>query len=376
MKLLILFSYILITISARKLLTENSCETPREEIGVCIPVVECPSIVNILRGRKPLSDATLRFLRQSQCGLEGEMPFVCCTDSVEKDNLTIEASELVPNPPDVSNHPNLRLLDHELCGPMNEAKVYRGKIAGIFDHPWMALLVYLHRGKKKFGCGGTVISKRYILTAAHCVKDLPSGRTLFGVRVGEHDWSTKRDCDVDKNGLEIMCSDDSYQDFLVQSTKFHPDFKLSTLRNDIGLIRLHKNIDFLPINAKPICLPIEQNQKMDYKTLSVTGWGATEFDNLSKQLLRADVQLLPIKICTEALGLNSVIIWYKETCAVGINGGDSASGDSGGPLLSTGRYYNDARVIQHGIISYGMNNYGIYTSVAYYMDWILDNLDK
>ncbi|XP_044582898.1 melanization protease 1-like [Cotesia glomerata] len=220
----------------------------------------------------------------------------------------------------------------------------------------MALLIYLHQGKKKFGYGGTVINKRYILTAVHCIKDLPSGRTLIGVRVGEHDWSTKRDCDVDKDGLEIMCSDDSYQEFLVQSTKFHPDFKLSTLRNDVGLIRLHKNIDFLPINTKPICLPIEQNQKMDYKSLTVTGWGATEFDILSKKLLRVDVQPLPIKKCTEALGPSSTIIWYKEICAIGINREDSVSGDSGGPLLPTGRYYNDARVIQHGVISYGMNN--------------------
>ncbi|XP_074114933.1 serine protease ea-like isoform X1 [Cotesia typhae] len=371
MKLLILFSYILITIHA-----QDTCETPRDEIGVCIPVIKCPSIVNILRGRKPLPDGTLKFLRQSQCGLEGEMPLVCCADSVEKDNLTIETSKLVPSPPDVSNHTNLRLLDHELCGPVNEAKVYGGKIASIFEHPWMALLIYFHRGRKKFGCGGTIISKRYILTAAHCITDLPSGQFLIGARIGEHDWSTKRDCDMDKDGEEILCSDDPYKDFLVQSIKFHPDFKLSTLRNDVGLIRLHKNIDFFPINTKPICLPIEQNQKMDYKTLTVTGWGATEFDILSKKLLRVEVQPLSIEKCTQALGPNSAIIWYKEICAVGINGGDSASGDSGGPLLATDRYRNDARVIQHGIVSYGMNNYGIYTSVLYYMDWILDNLDK
>lgn len=205
---------------------------------------------------------------------------------------------------------------------------------------------------------------------------LIAGRSLIGARVGEHDWSAKLDCDMDKDGEEILCSDDPYQDFLVQSIKFHPDFKLSTLRNDVGLIGLHKNIDFFPLNAKPICLPIEKNQKMDYKTLTVTGWGATEFDILSKKLLRVEVQPLPIEKCTQALGPNSAIIWYKEICAIGINGGDSASGDSGGPLLATGRYRNDPRVIQHGIVSYGMNNYGIYTSVSYYMDWILDNLDK
>lgn len=57
------------------------------------------------------------------------------------------------------------------------------------------------------------------------------------------------------------------------------------------------------------------------------------------------------------------------------------SGDSGGPIQSFGSVNNKPRVILYGVVSIGVKcldndvNYpGIYTNVAYYLDWILDKL--
>lgn len=74
-------------------------------------------------------------------------------------------------------------------------------------------------------------------------------------------------------------------------------------------------------------------------------------------------------------------ITNKQMCAGGKNGKDSCGGDSGGPLMVKMQISTyDIRTFQQGIVSYGPRFCGIqglpgvYTRVAYYMDWILDNL--
>lgn len=77
---------------------------------------------------------------------------------------------------------------------------------------------------------------------------------MIGVRIGDHDTSTKRDCDKDENGQDIECAE-PYQEFGVESVHYHPDYSRTLLHNDIALIRLNSTIDFRPLNVKSICLP-------------------------------------------------------------------------------------------------------------------------
>ena len=47
-----------------------------------------------------------------------------------------------------------------------------GKIAKLGEYPYMALLGYDVGGKITYACGGSLLNKKYVLTAAHCFDQL------------------------------------------------------------------------------------------------------------------------------------------------------------------------------------------------------------
>lgn len=66
------------------------------------------------------------------------------------------------------------LPPQDTCGIQAiEDRVFYGNETTIDEFPWMALLGYRHKygGFLDWSCGGVLISNRYVLTAAHCVKN-------------------------------------------------------------------------------------------------------------------------------------------------------------------------------------------------------------
>lgn len=60
-----------------------------------------------------------------------------------------------------------------------ESKVYGGVAASLGEYPWMARIIHKNQnGHLQSGCGGLLIHKRYVLTAAHCV--ILSEKSSFG----------------------------------------------------------------------------------------------------------------------------------------------------------------------------------------------------
>lgn len=70
------------------------------------------------------------------------------------------------------------------CGIANKQKrIVGGQETEVNQYPWMALLTYSNR----FYCGASLISDRYVMTAAHCVSGFNKDR--IGVTLLEHDRS-------------------------------------------------------------------------------------------------------------------------------------------------------------------------------------------
>ena len=109
-------------------------------------------------------------------------------------------------------------------------------------------------------CGGTIINKRYILTAAHCLY-APGKRRhnkyRCSVLVGEHDRRA-----VDEGGQEIKIA------------RFIENSNYRGHVNDIALLELEEDIKFTE-HVKPACLPKDDSNKYYGKNAIISGWGGT-----------------------------------------------------------------------------------------------------
>lgn len=81
-------------------------------------------------------------------------------------------------------HPNRKALaDSAACGkvPSAQNRIVGGQAADIGQYPWLANLGYALASEPnnvQFKCGGALVGDRYVITAAHCVTNLPGGFEL------------------------------------------------------------------------------------------------------------------------------------------------------------------------------------------------------
>ncbi|XP_018568809.1 serine protease 7-like [Anoplophora glabripennis] len=374
---LVLFS---VTGYAQWLVDDEGCRTPDGGAGNCIKIKECKPIVDFLQAApSPIPEEVRIVLNKYICGYD-ETFKVCCPSKPIRINLQLNDLSLQnpPPPPDVSNHKNFKLLPEE-CGYLDSPnKIRNGKDANLNEFPWMALLSYKTSSGPQFQCGGAIVNDRYILTAAHCITNLMS--PLLGVRVGEHKISSKVDCEVQDDGNEV-CSPLPVQDLAIEEVIVHPGYDKEVISNDIGLLRVSKmNSD--AENVRPVCLPITEdtrNARISYCV--VTGWGFTDTGRNADVLQKVDLPIMNLTSCSEVYkSEKKVKLSYKQICAGGKNKKDSCPGDSGGPMQVAAAVNGEPRYVQQGIVSFGhrfcgTEGYpGVYTRVAYYMDWILDNM--
>lgn len=355
------------------------CTTPTNHPGMCVAIARCRNIYNIVNNPTPPPVGIANYIRRAACTLPNVQRSICC-----------QPAEVVPEPTTVTapvatsdwTHPNLSLLPRD-CGMTVADRLAYGNVTKVFEYPWMAVLRYDYNGVITDGCGGSVINKRYILTAAHCVKTR-STMPLHSVVLGEHTKNQDMDCNIyhDKFGKEIErdCAD-PVEEFGIESFIVHTNYNRPKYSNDIALVRLNKDV-VMKDHIRPICLPVTSTlQKTAFDKYIVTGWGTTEEKKGSNMLLQANLPFVNLAECQRKMSENRLNIQLseKQLCAGGINKVDTCKGDSGGPLGFSATY-NGARFMQFGIVSLGVDSCGeksvpgIYCRVAAYMDWILDNM--
>ncbi|CAO1433260.1 unnamed protein product [Diamesa serratosioi] len=373
-EVILLWNILLLPSSAQKL-----CRLPGSINGICVELNKCASI------KQPgdfITETDLMNIRErrSRCSLYGGVSSqVCCETNIKPIIKTTTSSSSSSSSSDPMLHKNYKLFNDLKCGTQSTNRIANGEIADLNEFPWMALLQYRVQNILKFHCGGALINERYVLTAAHCLVYLPPQTHLEFVRLGEHNLSTEIDCAVDDDEEEFCAQ--PYHDIKVQSFVAHPGFRSKTLVDDIGLVKLSQSVQLTQNNINTICLPFGNEFKNLPKSLLVTGWGTTELLNKSPILLKVRVPYYELNECRNKFASQKVTISDKQFCAGGKDKKDACKGDSGGPIQYVGIVDKKPKMIQYGVVSFGVRSCGVvdgypgvYTKVYDYLNWILDNV--
>jgi len=236
------------------------------------------------------------------------------------------------------------------CGESHQAqRVVGGTETEVNEYPWQVGLV--RPGRRRPFCGGSIISNRHILTAAHCTQSSPSS---IRVLLGEHDTT------------------DSVADIrTISAITNHPSYNPSIVVNDISILTLSSPITFSSIMS-PVCLPSGTSEKFAGDLATVTGWGFTfPGRNPSETLQDVDITVATNEDCSNIWSAGRWPIRDTNICA-GDPRKSACNGDSGGPLFLA----ENGRFSQIGVVSWGPSNcgvpgfLGVYSRVSEYKDWI------
>ncbi|XP_036881535.2 kallikrein-12-like isoform X1 [Manis javanica] len=221
-------------------------------------------------------------------------------------------------------------------------KIFNGTECVPHSQPWQ---VGLFEGGN-LRCGGVLLDRRWVLTAAHC-----SG-SRYWVRLGEHslsqlDWTEQ----LRRSAFSVT----------------HPGYQgsLQSYDHDLRLLRLGTPV-LLTGSVQP--LPLATTCAAAGTECHISGWGITNrpWSPFPDRLQCLNLSIVSSATCQAAFPGR---ITDNMVCAGGIAGEDACQGDSGGPLVCRG--------VLQGLVSWGSVDPcgqkgvpGVYTNICKYVDWI------
>ncbi|GBP28047.1 Trypsin-4 [Eumeta japonica] len=211
--------------------------------------------------------------------------------------------------------------------PDSSARIVNGDAVAISSVPYQAGLRRRVTGGWAYICGGVVVHRKAVVTAAHCIVGSESSPSNMRVVVG----TSSR-----------LSGGNSYD---LLSIRKHSDYSETTLLNDIALLVTD---DKMSLGSDVAVIPLaEYNTEIPAGTEAlVSGFGSISYDgSASTVLLAAKVKIVSQSECSQSyLGLAS--IYPSMICAMGTDPvRDACQGDSGGPLVADGKLI--------GLVSFG-----------------------
>ena len=253
----------------------------------------------------------------------------------------------------------LEILQSQKAGLQKKPRIIGGVNTEAGRHPYFAL------SNEKYLCGAVLISKRFVLTAAHCV----GADNDFEIGISERlsGWASLYS-DTDSGGVEYPWS----------RVVIHPSYTNTDVDSDIAIYELESDVP-----DSILYMHLEKDPVMVEGTpMAVIGFGdmnpSQEDVEASDFLLEATVEYMPKTQCINQMKsawgflfsiTDSMLCGYSD-------GGDTCQGDSGGPLFLKGETVEDDALV--GIVSWGYgcggSTPGVYARISYFYDWIVETM--
>jgi len=361
----------------------------------CVSILKCKA----LQPKDGVFTAELRArIVRLRCGPQtGVINVRCCNDGKARTSLPKRCgqpgpaepvSQVVAVPSNSASPPHdVSKKDTSSPPQLSFPHVFGGSKIQLWDHPWLAGFVYtITQGsfsEQRQICGGSLITDRHVLTAAHCVTDLSSSQVLDHIKLGEWDKRTDPDC-TNSTGTEKCAPPVAIRK--AAKITIHPQYDKGTRRNpvyDAAVVRLDQPVQF-GLSIQPICLP--DADESDPTLATVVGFGHTEkwtLANIARQVLLPYVYY---DGCNEEHN-GALRNPQVQMCYGGVAGEDACGGDSGGPLLANSPLPTNSGLLQivskvYGIVSFGLrncgraNSFGVYTRVSHLRSWIEEAIQQ
>ncbi|GAB0088229.1 Serine protease gd [Sergentomyia squamirostris] len=277
------------------------------------------------------------------------------------------------NDPEVFLQNRFQDNDHDQCGLINAKFAVTnlmmfGNEMEKGSWPWLVAVHAYNSTSLSYICGGTLISNRVIVSAAHCFHDrktpqfAPSDLVVF---LGKH------------NLRKLLEKDAVIAE--ISSINIHPDFSRNYGRvfdADIATLIMKHPIEYSDF-IQPACL-CRSDRRSTGRLGVIVGWGRDEKNNLvTYEPRRLEIPIVSEAECLAADEIFSVIITPRTFCAGWRDGKRGpCNGDSGSGLL----IYEDHRWQLAGIVSVAvkhpysgicdLSQYVVFTDVTKFLDWI------